>query len=179
MLHRTSLGAALILALSASAALASPGAGPRFPASYDQDGNGRVTLAEIQAARTAEFTAIDTDNDGYASPAEAKAWLATRQTSDYTALDKDASGSVSQAEFVGSATGQALKGAKEAFALADTSGDSALSQDEFSALHPVLPEAVHLFLDLDADYDLQVSEDEYLTLPGPGGHGGPGPKPRR
>ncbi|SMF96683.1 EF hand [Methylomagnum ishizawai] len=173
MTLRRPLTIALLLAASGGSALAK--SNNQWPASYDTDGNGKVSKAEIEAARTAEFTAIDTDGDGYATLAELQTWLVAQQTSKYDTLNTDG-GTLSQAEFVGDLTGQALSAATETFTLADTDGDSGLSADEFKALRPVFPQSIQTFVMLDTDRDTKISQDEYLTppKPGKGGKGGPG-----
>lgn len=170
---RLPLQTGLLLALACAATAASAQPGPRWPASYDLDGNGKITKAEVQTARAAEFAAIDTDASGYASFAEVGTWLDAKQATDFTALDTDGSGSLSQAEFAAGKTGRDLSAATETFKLADTDGDSALSSGESKALRPTLPEAVRLFVTLDSDSDLQISQAEYLTPPKPGKGGGP------
>jgi Ca2+-binding EF-hand superfamily protein len=182
MITRKTLIAALCLALSSPLALARGGHGghggmPPLPASYDADGDGTITEAEIQAARTTEFASIDTDKNGYASVTEAQAWFDGKQTERFTALDTDSGGAVSQAEFVGDKTGKQLRAAKTAFKLADANADGALSLAEFKAtLKPINGEVIRLFANLDTDDDGQISQAEYLAVPTPpaAGEGGPG-----
>lgn len=170
---RAFLLGSLLLALS-TPALAKPG--HFLPESYDLDSDGKITKSEIRTARTTEFTAIDSNSDGYASLAELQTWLTAKQTSDFNSLDSDSSGALSQSEFVADSTDQRLAAATEVFKLADSNGDSTLSADEFKALHPVIHASIHQFVHLDSDRDLQISQTEYLTppkKPGKPGAGGP------
>lgn len=173
MITRKSIVLGLCLALSSGAVLAKPGHGPKLPEEYDLNDDGTITEEEIQTARTAEFTAIDTSQDGYINVAEVRAWLDRKQTDAFNKLDTDQSGSLSQTEFVGSATGREARKAGKAFKFGDTDGDSALSLAEFKALKPVSTgEVARMFDMLDTDDDDRISEEEYLTVPTPPAHGG-------
>lgn len=173
MIARKPLFIALAFALASGAAFAKRG--PHWPSSYDANGDGQITQAEVQTARTTEFTAIDTDSDGYAKLAELQTWLANKQTTDYNALNTDG-GTLSQTEFAGDRADAALTISNEIFTLADTDGDGGLSLDEFKALRPVFAESIHHFVMMDADHDGKISLSEYTTPPkrGKGGKGGPG-----
>jgi len=165
MFARNLMTAGLLLALSAPAVLAKPDKGPHFPPEYDLNGDGSVTSDEVTTARTAEFTAMDTDASGYASIAEIEAWLTAKQTERFTALDSDESSALSQAEFVGSATGKQARRAAKAFKIGDTDQNGELSSAEFAALRPVSQDLIRLLAAVDTDDDDQISLAEYLAEP--------------
>jgi Ca2+-binding EF-hand superfamily protein len=141
------------------------GPGLPFPKWYDADGDGKVTAAEVKAARAEEFPQIDADADGYLSFEELDAWFEQKQTERFNGLDADSSGTLSEAEFVGEKTGKGATMAAEVFGLADSDDDGALSSDEFRTLEPVFPVAVRLFVGMDRNNDYRISEEEYLAPP--------------
>ena len=165
MLTRTAIYAGLALILSSGVALADRGHGPKFPASYDLNGDGTITKDEVKAARTAEFQASDTSKDGNLSVAEVQVWLDQQQTTAFNTMDADQSGSLSQAEFVGTQTGKPARRAAKAFKFGDTDSDGALSLAEFRALKPATGELIRMFDMMDTNDDDQISETEYLTPP--------------
>lgn len=165
MLTRNLIAAGLVLALSAPAAFARPDKGPHFPPEYDLNGDGSITSGEVTTARTAEFTAMDTDASRYASIAEIQVWLTAKQTERFTALDTDQSGALSQTEFVGSATDKQARKAAKVFKIGDTDQNGELSQAEFAALRPVNQELIRLLAALDTNDDDRISLAEYLAEP--------------
>jgi len=174
MFSRKMIYSAMVLALSGVAVAATStdnsaprGFGDTDPLAYDRNGNGRVSKAELLAARTAEFTAADTDADGSLSLTESQALSSQQQTDRFTALDADGSGALSQEEFLNGNTDDAIL--SEIFALADSNADGSLSAEEFAAVAPGNGSAVLKFVFLDSNHDQSVSEDEYVTArPGKG-----------
>lgn len=173
MTSRLFVPAGLALALCSAAAWSAPMFGDQRPMSnYDSNGDGTVTMDEVQASRTAEFAAIDSNGDGYAGLAEFIAWGETQQAAQFNTLDTDQNGALSETEFVGSKTGRHATMASEIFKLADSDGSASLSPAEFQVLDPVSARAIQGFAHMDTDNDLKVSKTEYLTVPAGRGHGG-------
>ena len=148
---RTSKLAALTLATLAAALVASTAMAERGPdanhggrmgafaafdfAAIDADKDGKITPAEIEAHRTAEITAADTDGDGFLN-AEELAALQVKQMSArggqmaermLTRLDSDKDGKLSLAEM------QARRPADRMFDRLDADNDGALSEAEIAA----------------------------------------------
>jgi Ca2+-binding EF-hand superfamily protein len=159
---------------------------PPFLAALDADGDGKISRAErqagqaiIKAARAEEFKTIDTDQDGYLTLAELKAWSDGKITTRFTTLDNDTSGALSVEEFTSGKTGKAAVKLQRLFKLIDTDADGALSMDEFTVVATQAANPLFHFAHLDTDGDGKVSEAEYTTPPrrhGPG-QGGPRPGP--
>lgn len=135
------LAAAAVAALLAAPALAqsapaqsAPPPGPFF-ARFDADGDGRITRAEMTAARTRQFERADRNGDGQISADELaaiQARLARAQDALAGAaarLDRDGSGSLDLAEFTAEAP---------LFALLDIDGDGALSAAEAGRARAIL-----------------------------------------
>jgi Ca2+-binding EF-hand superfamily protein len=105
----------------------------------DADSDGRVTAAEMTAAREAQFTRMDRNADGQVDPAEIEAARARLER--FTAVadaglggladrrDADGDGNLSRQEFT--AQGPML-------ALLDTDGDGAVSRAEFDRVLAIL-----------------------------------------
>lgn len=68
-------GVAALLTVAAGVAIAAPG--DRF-GRLDTDGNGSVTLAEMNAKAADRFARLDADKDGFVTPAELQARHAKR-----------------------------------------------------------------------------------------------------
>lgn len=111
---------------------------PRFDLSqFDADGDGVVTLAEIQQKRKAEVSALDANNDGKISAEEmANAEMArirpgveARAAARVKALDVDGDGLLSAAELAAPGAGMAM------FSRMDANGDGSISPDEMKAMH--------------------------------------------
>ncbi|MFN0114882.1 MAG: EF-hand domain-containing protein [Paracoccaceae bacterium] len=117
----------------------------------DGDGDGRITEAEVRAARLAQVAGMDRNADGKISEDEAVAWA------------------------VAKATKAATEKAKRQFASRDLDGDGALTAEELMA--PPVPAG--LFRQADADGDGAVSKAEFDAMvaemhdrmPGHGGEG--------
>jgi Ca2+-binding EF-hand superfamily protein len=134
---------ALVGAITASAALAQKGQGghegrgammlEKFD-TIDTDKDGKLSLAELETHRKAEFAAADSDADGALSADE----LAARQLAQFNATladrtarmidnkDSDGNGSLSEAE-VGEGPGE------RHFARIDADNDGAISKEEAEA----------------------------------------------
>lgn len=97
----------------------------------DADSDGKVTLAELQAHRKAEFAAADTNGDGALSPeelsahqmAKIQARMAERTEAMLDNMDNDGNGSLSEDE-MGQGPGE------RHFARLDTDNDGAISKAE-------------------------------------------------
>lgn len=97
----------------------------------DADTDGKVTLAELQAHRKAEFAAADTNGDGALSAEELSAHMLARMQARMTErsqamldnMDNDGNGSLSEDE-MGQGPGE------RHFARLDTDNDGAISKAE-------------------------------------------------
>ncbi|MBA4323704.1 MAG: calcium-binding protein [Rhodobacter sp.] len=97
----------------------------------DADSDGKITLAELEAHRKAEFAAADTNGDGALSPdelsahqlARIQARLAERTQAMLDNMDNDGNGSLSEDE-MGKGPGE------RHFARLDTDNDGAISKAE-------------------------------------------------
>lgn len=97
----------------------------------DADSDGKITLAELEAHRKAEFAAADTNGDGALSPdelsahqlARIQARLAERTQAMLDKMDNDGNGSLSEDE-MGKGPGE------RHFARLDTDNDGAISKAE-------------------------------------------------
>ncbi len=104
-------------------------------ATLDADGDGKITLAELEAYRAARVTEIDTDKDGKISAAELSAMHMARMQARADAMaarmierhDADGDGLLTAAEFVTPPAPQRM------FDRADTDGDGALTAAEIEA----------------------------------------------
>jgi Ca2+-binding EF-hand superfamily protein len=115
-------------------------------ASYDYNGDGRITPRELDAFRGLVFVSMDTDADGRISPEEFVAWdpgfnsLAEQRDKEqpfnaakrdaFEAWDRDGDGSLDEIEM-------AVSGAHD-FVVADENGDGSLSPGEFALGYPIL-----------------------------------------
>jgi hypothetical protein len=93
---------------------------------FDANADGRLTRAEFDAAQKARFDRIDANEDGSATPEEARAGqeamarerMAEAQKARFTALDTDKNGQLSQAEFLAGAQDRGPRGPGPALAFA-------------------------------------------------------------
>lgn len=96
----------------------------------DADGNGELTLEEVESGRTKRFAKLDGNADGVVDAAELKARIMARMerraerrvSRMMRRLDADGDGQVSQAEFISPA--------KQRFTWNDLNDDGKLSGDE-------------------------------------------------
>ncbi|SKA95241.1 hypothetical protein SAMN02745130_03736 [Thiothrix eikelboomii] len=144
-----------------------------FTAIYDTDGNGTVTTAEVTAVRTADFNEADGDDSATLSLAEYQNLETNTQTREiskmFEILNTDTTSSgLTLAEF--SANTTATTAVTNAFALADTDGDSALSLAEFTVLQGYKTGSIWGFAGLDTDVSKTLTLTEFLA--GRVGHGG-------
>ncbi len=143
MIRMTVLAGLSLLALAGSA-VAQEGAARGAMAGFafdriDADGDGRITRAEMSAARRAGFERMDTDGDGVLSAAEIAAMRdrARRFTQMAEAggenrlarLDADGDGNLTFEEF---------DGRMPFFQLLDVDGDGAVSRAEFDRARTAL-----------------------------------------
>ena len=132
---------ALGLSLTAGAVLAREG-GPRGDrpgfSELDRDGDGKVTMAEIEASATARFAATDTNGDGALSAEEMIAAaqngqddrLERRVSRMIERLDSDGDGSLSASEMAARGGDRMQK----MFERIDADGDGALTEEEFAQM---------------------------------------------
>lgn len=134
-MKKTILVAALLSGVVITAA-AAQGAGqqnrPDF-ATLDMDGDGGITMEEMQARGQARFSATDTDGDGALSleelTAAAQARAVARAAQMLERMDTNGDGLLQQAEM--QTRGGA--GLERMFARLDADSDGVISEDEFSA----------------------------------------------
>lgn len=110
---------------------------PRFDLkNFDTDGDGKVTLAEIQGKRAAEAKSLDADGDGKISAdelinadlARARTFIEARVKARIAAQDTDGDGLLSAAELAAPVAPVGL------FERLDTDNDGALSEAELAAV---------------------------------------------
>ncbi len=161
---------ALNLTLSATVFAGGHGQGHRMAemaAQYDTNGDGMVTVAEIQAGRVAEFQLNDSNADAGLSVEELQTLMQTkrdeRMNARLTALDTDANGSLSVAEFQAGAPANQVSSAATLFGLADTNNDAALDAAEMAVLKSPEGRVWRQFARLDTDGNGVISETEYST----------------
>jgi hypothetical protein len=156
---KTTLTAGLLLAIAAAPIVAQEMGGPGGPdedsrpmfEQFDADGDGSVTMEEVEAQRGARFAETDTNGDGAVSLEEFTARAAARATERATAM----------------------------FERLDADGDGSLSRDVLELHGPRGHMGERMFSGLDADEDGAVSEDEFdaardrmAGMHGYRGHGG-------
>lgn len=129
-----------------------------FLVQYDVDGDGVVTLSEIEATAMAFLAKADVDEDGLLTPEE----LANGQIrARFEALDLDKDGSLAPSEF------KLERGFGGGFALGgrDTDGDGKIGIDELTAMPR------RMFARFDADGDGEVTSEELAAAPQRGQRG--------
>lgn len=120
------------------------GPGPGVPGlapleSYDTDGDGLITRAEIETRRAERFAAADADGDGALSPAELVAMQeairaevqVARATRAIARMDDDGDGLLSSEELA-----QRTPLLAPIFDRLDADGDDAISREELAAARP-------------------------------------------
>ncbi len=181
---KLSLAAALPAALLSLAALAQsatapvaagshPGAFEHLLKKLDTDGDGKISLAEFQAAAAARFKAVDTKNSGSVDAAQLAASPQAQARNLHVAnrmvhrLDTAKKGYLTQDDFVAAA--------QQRFAKLDAQGTGKLTQAQFgadadSATSAGAPRAMRRgkfaqaeFAKLDSNGDGVVTKDEYVA----------------
>jgi Ca2+-binding EF-hand superfamily protein len=114
-----------------------PGRGPMAMfAEMDANGDGSVTVEEVDAFRTARFAALDADGNG----------------------------TVSRQEFMDQAAARAAERAGTMFDRLDADGDGTLTRDVIEARRGPGPDAEMLIERFDTDGDGAVSEEEIAVV---------------
>ncbi len=112
------------------------GPGPMDFATLDADGNGEITLEDLDAARDNRFADMDTNGDGQVSEAEfiahAKARAGERASEMFARLDADGDGSLSRDVLEAREGGGRM--AARMIERADTDGSGGVSAEEFEAI---------------------------------------------
>jgi Ca2+-binding EF-hand superfamily protein len=168
--------------------------GPDEFAKLDSDGDGTVTVAELEAGFLARWTATDSNQDGKVTVDEFEAQSAARERERFakqdtnsngllersevsrmpdevfTKLDTDGSGTLTQAELAAGRPDHGGKG--PGFGghglRGDTDNDGAVSKAEATA------EAAKIAARMDADGDGKITQEELASGHG-GHHAGPPP----
>lgn len=104
------------------AAFAAPVLAAADMKALDPDNDGTVSLAEAQAAATAKFDALDPDKDGTIDKKEAKG---TVSKAGFKAADPDKDGTISKDEYLAAVTAT--------FKKADKDGDGTLDAKELAS----------------------------------------------
>jgi hypothetical protein len=178
MKKQIALGLSLAVLIGAGGAYA---AQDRVKPKLDADGNGVITRAEAQTGAAAMFTRMDLNHDGKLDQADRQLRRETMKTRMFERLDADNNGELTKAEFLvdrgpgrgasaggkdgdagasghfGRGHGRRGGGAAGLMAMAkmaDTNGDGAISQAEFSAA------ALARFDAMDTNKDGQVTVAE-------------------
>ncbi len=169
----------LALLTLAAAAFAKPGHNKYLFAQLDQNADGQVTLAEMQAGAEKRISEADANGDGLASAEELKALRKTRQAQHqsqrlakkdangdgvlsrdevprmpaevFAKLDADSSGTLSREEL---AAGWGARGRRGGLAAKDKNGDGAVTPDEV----PHMPQQLFARLDANGDGVLNGAE---------------------
>lgn len=132
MTYRFSMPAILAVLAVAAWPASAQGIGPDF-AMLDRDGDGSVTLEELQSLSAARFTAADTNDDGALSAAEMAAAAAARAQDRASRLiarfDTNADGVLQMAEM----PDRGQDRAERIFERVDTDADGLMSEAEFEA----------------------------------------------
>lgn len=162
------MAAAAALVVAPELALAQSPEGPRGPggflARFDADGDGKVTLAEVEAAAQAQLTAADADGDGQVTVEELRdGQVAAR----FKALDADGDGKITLGEFQAQPQGGRRGGA--GMMARDEDGDGKLSLAELTAMPR------RMFDMADADHDGALTAEELAAGRPEGGRFGRGP----
>lgn len=179
MLNKQLIYAAVILNLGLSATAFAGGFGSRmanFAAQYDTNGDGTVTVEEIQAGRAEEFQQNDANGDAVLSLEELKTLMENKRNeriqTRFTELDTDGNGTLSVTEFQAGASEYKAYAAPTLFGLADTNGDNALDSAEMAVLKSPEGRVWKHFARMDTDGDGVISETEFTeNLPMKGGRG--------
>lgn len=138
---RAGVLAVMIPAALAAPAMAQQAGGPQGPRfifeELDADGNGAVTLQELEAAGAARFTGADTDGDGALSRdeliAQAQSRVETRVDSMLERMDGDGDGQLTMAEMEEAREGRGHRGPnpERMFGRLDADGDGSVTEAEF------------------------------------------------
>lgn len=135
----------------------------RIAAQYDTDGNGEVTIQEIQAGRSAEFSQYDSDGNAGLSLQELQTLMQNKRTQNRATrlaeMDSDGNGVLSVAEFQAGHRNPVV--AATLFGLADTDQSATLDVNEMAELKSQQGRLWRQFAHIDADGDGIISETEF------------------
>ena len=151
------LSCALALSLAATTVGAQGMArGANFLETWDQDGDGAVTQAEVAERRADIFATFDADGDGVLSDTEFAALNETRETTRARMMDNMGMGMGGMGRGMGRGMAMGLADA-EGFqkAMNDTDGDGQVTRDEFVQRTPFF------FKRMDRDGDGQITEQDF------------------
>lgn len=107
-------------------AVAAPHEGHAFVADYDTNGDGQVTRAEFDAARTARFNATDANKDGWISEDEYVAEYSARLEKQLAASDRDEAKKAEERQ-------RQIRQTHVRFGVLDTNKDGKIQKAEYDA----------------------------------------------
>lgn len=149
MMNRMLASAAVTLALSGAVFAQQGSPGAHFVQTWDQNGDGSVSLEEAQTRRGDLFTSFDTNGDDRLSPEEFGA-MDEMRAAEQEDMREEMGG-------MGMGKGMGMMGADGGMMhdMLDASGDGAMSRDEF------VGGTADWFTMMDRNGDGQVTEDDF------------------
>ncbi|HAC60269.1 EF-hand domain-containing protein [Parvibaculum sp.] len=172
------LALAIALPVISHAGPGKGGHGARLFEQADTNGDGSVSMAEMQAASEERFAGADADGDGVLTKDEMRSAHENMRreyrgdpAERFAAADADGDGRITLEEMKTAAAGRRAGHMERFFKAADTDGDGGLTQEEMQAARDKMQKrfAEHKgkrgdhFSRIDADGDGQVTKAEFVA----------------